>query len=280
MRLHKLLAPALAAAALACAHDALGAQTTLRGSRGTVDRTYRKAVQSDVTFYRSSRGVRAAAREGDLVRLPGNADYRLAGTAYPYALPTTRLFVTRLARQYRRQCGERMVVTSATRPKSYRVPNSIDKSVHPTGIAVDLRRPGKRGCAGWLRETLLGMESAGAIDATEEHHPPHFHVAVFPGPYRRYAASHGAARAPAPTPPKPAARPRTPARTATARIAQARAAPTREAPRRATYRVRQGDSLWAIARRTGVSVARLREANDLGGSARLHPGQTLVIPAR
>jgi hypothetical protein len=29
-----------------------------------------------------------------------------------------------------------------------------------------------------------------------------------------------------------------------------------------------------------VSVARLREANDLGSRSRLQPGQRLVIPAR
>jgi hypothetical protein len=275
MRLSRPIAAALAAASLASLPGLLGAQTTLRGSRGTVDRTYRRAVQSDVPFYRSSRGVRAAARDGDLVRLPGNADYRLAGTAYPYALPTTRLFVTRLARQYRQQCGERLVVTSAVRPRSYRVPNSIDKSVHPAGIAVDLRRPTRRRCVAWLRETLLAMESAGAIDGTEEHHPPHFHVAVFPGPYRRYAEAHGAARtasAPA-SPTRPTSQPQRTARTAQAPV-------PREQPRRSTYRVRQGDSLWSISRRTGVSVARLREANDLAGRARLKPGQTLVIPAR
>jgi LysM repeat protein len=42
--------------------------------------------------------------------------------------------------------------------------------------------------------------------------------------------------------------------------------------------VRSGDSLWTIARRHGVSVDRLKAANDLKGS-RLAVGQTLVIPS-
>ncbi|HET6764284.1 MAG TPA: hypothetical protein VFH27_11450, partial [Longimicrobiaceae bacterium] len=147
MRTHTL---ALAALCLAALPAVAGAQT-LRGSRGAVDRTYRQAVKNDATFYRSPRGVRSAAAEGDLVRLTGNGDYRLAGTAYPYTLPSTRLFVTRLAAQYHAECGERMVVTSAVRPKSYRLPNSVDLSVHPTGMAVDLRRPSKPGCMRWLR---------------------------------------------------------------------------------------------------------------------------------
>ncbi|MDB4949088.1 MAG: LysM domain, partial [Gemmatimonadetes bacterium] len=63
-----------------------------------------------------------------------------------------------------------------------------------------------------------------------------------------------------------------------ARVAQAKARPA--AARAETYRVRQGDTLWTIARRAGVSVAKLREANDLGSRSRLQPGQRLVIPAR
>ena len=276
MRHHSLTLAALCVAAL----PAVAGAQTLRGSRGAVDHTYREAVKSDVTFYKSPRGVRSAAADGELVRLSGNADYRLAGTAYPYALPSTKLFVTRLARQYRQECGERMVVTSATRPESYRVPNSIDQSVHPTGMAVDLRRPNRRACADWLRRTLLSIEAAGAIDGTEEHHPPHFHVAVYPGPYRRYAASHGGSSPSSTRTASRAARSKpAPASAARARSRGA-SSETRTGAKRRTYTVRNGDSLWTIARKQGVSVDRLREANGLGARSRLRPGQHLVIPAR
>src|SRR4051794_25133570 len=79
---------------------------TLRGSRGSVEHMYGQARRQDLTFYRSGTGVRSAAAEGELVRLRGSDDYRVAGAAYAYALPTTRTFVQRLAAQYRDECGE------------------------------------------------------------------------------------------------------------------------------------------------------------------------------
>ena len=79
------------------------------------------------------------------------------------------------------------MVTSGIRPRSMRLVNSVDKSVHPTGMAVDLRKPARSACLSWLRRTLSAIEADGRIEATEEHHPPHFHVAVFPEHYGRRA---------------------------------------------------------------------------------------------
>jgi membrane-bound lytic murein transglycosylase D len=45
------------------------------------------------------------------------------------------------------------------------------------------------------------------------------------------------------------------------------------------YRIRRGDSLLAIARRYGVSVSDIKEANDLRGN-RIIAGETLEIPAK
>lgn len=260
MRPHRIASfLALAAALAAPAAGPLAAQT-LRGSRGSVERMYGQAQRQDLTFYRSGRGVRNAAREGDLVRLSGNDDYRVAGAAFAYALPTTRTFVQRLASQYRDACGEKLVVTSATRPRSMRLRNSVTESVHPTGMAVDLRKPTRGSCLRWLRQTLLDVEGEGVVDATEERHPPHFHVAVFPRQYTAYVqgrtgARHHASLASSDDDDRPAQRPTA----------------------RATYRVREGDSLWTIARRHGVSVARIKEANGLR-SSRLGVGQKIVIP--
>lgn len=239
----RFAAAALVAAVLA---DGASAQT-LRGSPGTVQRTYLRAVRNDLTFFRSARSVRSAAREGDLVRLTPTRDLAMAGVSYPYTLASTRLFLSRLARQYRAECGERLVVTSLTRPRSYRLANSVEKSVHPAGMAVDLRKPSRPRCAAWLRSTLLSVEGKGAIDATEEFRPPHFHVAVFSSAYPRYVRGMAGGRR--------------------------AAAPAR------TYEVRRGDTLWTIARRTGVPLERLKSANRVSAKA-LQPGQTLRIPTR
>lgn len=258
MQSRSILAALAFAGALGVLAPAAGEAQTLRGSPSSVERMYRQARSHALPFYRTPRGVRAAAADGELVRLSGNSNYRVAGVTYPYALATTRTFVQRLAEQYRDMCGEKLVVTSAMRPSSFRLFNSVDKSVHPAGMAVDIRIPARSRCRTWLRQRLLHLESQGVAEATEERRPPHFHVAVFPGPYRRYIGGGGGGA-------KPAAQ-------------KAKARPERPAAR-ATYRVRSGDSLWSIARRHGTSVERLRAANDLTGS-RVKPGQTLAIPAR
>lgn len=246
-----------------------GAQT-LRGSPWTVDRTYRQARDHELTFFRNARAVREAAREGTLVKLKGNADYRVHQVTYPYVLPATLTFVTRLAEQYRDYCGEKMVVTSGVRPTSFRLINSVDKSVHPAGMAVDVRIPRKERCARWLRQRLLYLEGEGVIDATEERRPPHFHVAVYPRPYERYVGG---------TP-----RPKTgPVNSAPDRKAEpksrAATSATASASSRRSYQVRRGDTLWSIARRHRVSVDRLKEANGIR-SSRIVAGQRLVIPSR
>jgi hypothetical protein len=116
----------------------------------------------------------------------------LRNVKYPYVLPSTRAFIARLGRDYRAGCGEQLVVTGAVRPESYRLTNASDRSVHPTGMAIDLRRPSGR-CLTWLRRALLNHERRGAIEATEERRPAHFHVAVFDAGSR--SAARGAPRA-------------------------------------------------------------------------------------
>jgi hypothetical protein len=154
------------------------AAQSLRGSRASVARPYRYAEQRDLRFLRTVAGVRRAARLGRVVRLSPSADYRLHDVSLPYVRPATHAFVVELARRYRAACGERLVVTSATRPRSAQPSNASTRSVHPTGMAVDLRRPSGR-CLTWLRRDLLAQERRGRIEATEEHRPAHFHVAVY-----------------------------------------------------------------------------------------------------
>lgn len=227
---------------------------TLRGSRTSVQRIHRQALNHDLHFYETGAGVRRAVAAGRLVRLEGNRNYHVARVNYPYVLPVTHTFVTRLAAQYRAYCGEKLVVTSAVRPRSFRLLNSSNKTVHPTGMAVDLRKPTRARCLVWLRSTLLSLEAAGTLDAVEERNPPHFHVAVFPRHYERYVRGLGGE----------------------VRVARA-ASPTRSGGTVTTYRVRKGDSLWRIARRHGTSVEQLKRTNNMK-SSRIVAGQRLRIP--
>lgn len=256
----------LPAALALCA--APSAAQSLRGSPASIDRMYNHARSSDLTFFRTGTGVRRAARDGDLVRMSGNDDYRLSGVSYPYALSSTRTFVQRLGAQYRAACGEKLVITSSVRPTSLRLSNSTDRSVHPTGMAVDIRKPRSARCLSWLRETLLHLEGQGVIEATEERRPPHFHVAVYPGPYRRYVSNAGGGSSSGGT--------RTAARSRSSSPSSS-SSPSRAG--RTTYRVRSGDSLWTIARRHDVTVDSLRAANDMRGN-RIVAGQVLIIPTR
>jgi hypothetical protein len=173
--------PGVAGALLAALLAAPASAQTLRGSRGAVERAYSHALKRGLAFTSSRRDVERRAKAGHLVRLGGSPNYRLKGVALPYALPDTRAMLAHLASRYRRQCREPLVVTSALRPTSVRLPNSVAKSVHPTGLAFDLRAPRGR-CRPWLREELLSLERRGLVDATEERRPAHFHVIVYRAP--------------------------------------------------------------------------------------------------
>lgn len=156
---------------------------TLKGSRASMIRQNQVAREQDFTFLRTPSQVERFVEEGYLVPVEGNEDYRLANVSYPYARPALRTFVERLGAQYRAACGERLVVTSLTRPRSLQPANAHELSVHPTGMAVDLRVSERAACREWLEETLLSLEDGGLLDVTRERNPPHYHVAVFPDVY-------------------------------------------------------------------------------------------------
>lgn len=160
----------------------------LRGSRASMRRQWRTAHKNDFTLLKTAADVRRFVRAGRLVRVRRSRSVELARVRFPYARPAVRTFVRRLGAQYRRACGEKLVVTSLTRPLRLQPPNASRLSVHPAGMAVDLRRSHSRGCRRWLERTLVDLERAGLIEATREHHPPHYHVAVFPRVYRAYVA--------------------------------------------------------------------------------------------
>lgn len=192
----------VAAAAVGVAMSAAAKPSvSMRGSPASMERQHAVAVSEDFTFATSPRSVNELVKAEALVPLSGSADYMLHRVSFPYARPEVRAFVENLATEYRKGCGEQLVVTSLTRPTSNQPGNAHKLSVHPAGMAVDFRISKSSKCQQWFEKTLLAMEAKNLLDATRERNPPHFHVAVFPGPYAAYAAKQKPAERPAPASP-------------------------------------------------------------------------------
>jgi hypothetical protein len=146
------------------------------------------AVKEDYSFLRTSKDVRALATKGALVPVTESSDLALSKVSYPLARPEVRDFVERFAASYHDATGARLVVTSLTRPTAAQPANAHKLSVHPAGMAVDLRVPAASADRAFLEASLLAMEKAGVLDVTRERSPAHYHVAVFAEAYARYAA--------------------------------------------------------------------------------------------
>lgn len=166
-------------------------KVTLKGSRASMLRQNEIARELDFSFLRTTRDVNDFADEGRLVPVPGGENYRVLAD-WPYARPVVRDFIEILAADYRAGCGEPLVVTSLTRPVRSQPRNASPLSVHPAGMAVDLRVSSRTDCVAWLQDELLSLESRGLLDATREYRPPHFHVAVFPEPFAAHLAERAA----------------------------------------------------------------------------------------
>ena len=217
-----------------------GAQS-LNGSRSSVNRQELQAKLHDFSYMETPSRVNRFVNANLLVKIPGNANYDLHDVSYPFARPAVKVFVERLSSQFRSACGEKLTVTSLTRPLSEQPRNASDQSVHPTGIAVDLRVPSRGNCRTWLNSVLLSLEGAGVLEATQERSPPHYHVAVFPNRYQQYVEQLATEGSPT------------------------------------NYVVQRGDSLSRVARKTGSTIEAIRAANGVKGSLIL-VGQLLRIP--
>ncbi|CAN5746541.1 hypothetical protein BH23GEM10_BH23GEM10_12500 [soil metagenome] len=274
---------------------------SLRGSPQAMQKQHTIALQHDYTFLRTSTQVRQFVDAGYLVKLPGNADYDLAAVSYPYGRPALKLFVERLASQYRSACGEKLVVTSLTRPVQNQPRNASALSVHPTGMAVDLRVSRNAACRRWIESTLLSLEKQGVLNAIRENYPPHYHVALFTTSYTQYVARLTKGQ-PSVQFASATSAPSTPARAVaasdpvSARPASGPSAGTEAGPGTVShdaapeyagsgrsevevqqYRVNSGDSLWSIARRHGTTVDTLKELNGLSGTA-IRAGDVIALP--
>ena len=90
---------------------------------------------------------------------------------------------------------------------------------------------------------MLSLEGHRVLEATLEHRPPHFHVAVFPVAYRQYVSRMTSG--------------------GTSRLA--------------TYTVQRRDTLWDIARAYGTTPSAIRRENALRSTV-IRPGQRLRMP--
>lgn len=207
-----------------------------------MNRQVQEAARHDYTYIQSPAQVRQFVDAGYLVPLRGNSNYFLKEVSFPYARPEVKTFVELVAKDYRAACGEQLVVTSLTRPKNKQPRNASRRSVHPTGMALDLRRSWNHKCRRWLEQTLLRLEAQDVLDVTLERNPYHYHVAVFPRAFRERGA----------------------------RVLANDSADE--------YYVTNGDTLWKIAKRYDTSVDLVKAMNGLRSTV-IHPGQRLKIPS-
>jgi hypothetical protein len=160
----------------------------LAGSPSSMLRQHEIAVKEDYSFLRTPTEVRKLATAGALVPIVESANLALSKVSYPFARPEVLDFVEHFAQRYRDSTGARLVVTSLTRPSSAQPSNAHKLSVHPAGMAVDLRVPADPAARQFIERSLLDMEKAGVLDVTRERSPAHYHIAVFAEKWAPYAA--------------------------------------------------------------------------------------------
>lgn len=220
---------------------ALPAQS-LRPTRASLDRQNQVAEEHHFSYLDDAADVARFVQAGLLVPVASNAAFDVKeGVRFPYARPEVVDFLGRLGERYREACGEKLVATSLVRPRQFQPPNASSRSVHPTGMAFDLRRSWRRECRSYLEGMLVALEIEGVLEANYERHPPHYHVALFPRPWSRFVEQTGF------------------------EIQQAK------------HVVAVGDNLWKIARAYGTTVGLIKQANGLASNT-IRPGQLLTVP--
>jgi len=222
------------------------AKPSLRGSSSSMDRQNRAANSASLKRHRTPSELMRSVRGGKLVKVRGEGLFELHNVSYPYAQPQLRDFLRRFARTFRRECGETLVVTSLSRPISTQPRNASPRSVHPTGIAADLRLP-PRYCRKKIEPILLALEAEGVIEATRERRPPHYHLAINPRGFKRaLRRGRGALSA---------------LKRQNVKVKRRPKARKRAARAHKVYRVRSGDTLWDLARRWRTSVREIKRMN-------------------
>ncbi len=216
---------------------------SLRVSAASMDLQNQQATLHGFTFARTSDEVRGLIESGAIVPVTGNQHFAIKeGVTFPYARAEVQAFLDLLGKHYYEACGEQLVVTSLTRARNRQPRNASKRSVHPTGMAIDLRRSWDRNCRSWIEMTLLTLEVNGILDAMLESKPPHYHVALFPAAWRHRGAE-----------------------------ILNRGEPTH-------YEVSRGDTLWKIAKRHNTDVYSVKKINGLRSDS-IYIGQVLRLPS-
>ncbi len=179
---------AVIVAALVAGATGRAEASDLYGSRLSMEKQHSVAVELDYSFAETASQVESDVASGELEPVAPNADFEMVGVSFPYAQPEVRQFIERLAAEYHAATGFMLVVTSLTRPLSQQPANASPLSVHPAGMAVDLRIPSNRAARAWLSQRLLELEENALLDVTLERNPPHLHVAVYPAAFAAYTA--------------------------------------------------------------------------------------------
>ena len=222
---------------------ATGEAQSLRVSGASMDLQNQQASLHGFTFARTSDDVQSLIDSGALVPVSGNRYFEVKeGVTFPYARREVRDFLANLGQHYYEACGEQLVVTSLTRARNRQPRNASKRSVHPTGMAMDLRRSWDRRCRSWVEMTLLTLEVNGILDAMLESRPPHYHVALFPAAWKNRGAE-----------------------------ILDRGEPTH-------YQVSRGDTLWKIAKRHNTDVYSVKKINGLRSDS-IYIGQVLRLPS-
>ena len=228
---------------------------------------------------KSRKQVLRAIRKGHAKTCQSHLLFRAVERIISLCTSKLHSLLNKLGRLYYKHCRTPLVITSLTRPINEQPRNGSKRSVHPAGIAADLRVP-PYACRKWLRNTLLSWESQGLIEATREKRPPHFHIVVIPHRLNkvRLAQLNGF---------KPKKR-RVQAKSSKYRkgrqysrkkISSRLSASRRKYRVLKTYRVRRGDSIWRLSRRWHVSEKAIKRVNGLK-SSHIELGQLLKIPTR
>ncbi|MFH1047477.1 MAG: DUF5715 family protein [Patescibacteria group bacterium] len=175
---------------------------SLKGSKAALARENSVADRFKLERFDGLSEVKAAVATKKLIRFSDTAAYAIDQTLgeqditnrawYAHARPWVKTFLDDVLGETHRRFGGRCLITSLVRTTRYQklvrraYPRAAAKgdipahrSSHLTGSTVDIAfREMPRPARPWLRRRLLALETAQAIQATEERYC--FHVMVFP----------------------------------------------------------------------------------------------------